>query len=132
MMERILVVEDNPVNLKLARVILQSAGYETEGAADATQAGAAIRHHAPHLILMDIGLPGKDGYAFTKELKSDPVTAPIPILVLTAYAMKTDRVRAFAAGCNGYLTKPLDRTLLLEQVRALLDDAERRPVVAPH
>jgi CheY-like chemotaxis protein len=125
MAERILIVEDNPVNMKLARVILQSAGYETESAEDAETAGAAIRGRAPDLIMMDIGLPGKDGYTLTKELKEDPATRAIPILVVTSYAMRSDRTKAFEAGCNGYLTKPVDRAQLLEQVRGLLDAAGR-------
>jgi CheY-like chemotaxis protein len=121
--ERILIVEDNPVNLKLAQVILQSAGYVTEGVRTADAANTAIRERTPQLIMMDIGLPGKDGFALTRELKSEASTSQIPILVVTSYAMKSDRSKAFEAGCDGYLTKPIDRIALLDEVRDLLDEA---------
>lgn len=126
MTKRILVVEDNPVNRRLRIAQLTSAGYEAEGVEDATGAEQAIRDRAPSLIVMDIGLPGKDGFTLTQELKSDPATNLIPILVLTSYAMLSDRVRAYAAGCDDYLTKPVNRGLLIERVQHLIDSAERR------
>ena len=125
MTSRILIVEDNMLSQKLRSVVLRSAGYSTEAAHDAREATRSIRQHAPDLIVMDIGLPGKDGYALTRELKADPVTAQIPILVITSYAMKSDRVRAYEAGCDGFLTKPVDRLAFLANVRALLDRADR-------
>ena len=119
-MARILIVEDNPVNLKLASVILESEGYVTEGAADAEEATEIITYQVPDLILMDLGLPGKDGYAFTRELRARAETSAVPILAVTSFAMKGDKTKAMEAGCNGHLTKPIDRQALLATVRDLL------------
>jgi two-component system, cell cycle response regulator DivK len=119
-MRRILIVEDNPTNLKLAAVVLSAAGYETRGAADADAAEASIAERVPDLILMDLGLPGKDGYQLTRELRDRPETATVPILAVTSFAMKGDRIKAMDAGCSGYLTKPINRQALLEEVGALL------------
>jgi CheY-like chemotaxis protein len=108
----ILIVDDNPTNLKLARVLLTTEGYEVRTAADAEDALAKLREAIPQLILMDIQLPGRDGLTLTRELKDAPETSSIVILALTSYAMKGDEARARAAGCDGYITKPIDtRTL---------------------
>jgi CheY-like chemotaxis protein len=120
-MSQILIVEDNPTNLKLASVMLTAAGYETQGAGDADQASEAIASRVPDLILMDLGLPGKDGYELTRELRQRPETRTVPILAVTSFAMKGDRIKAMDAGCSAYLTKPIERQALLEQVKALLD-----------
>jgi CheY-like chemotaxis protein len=121
MTPRILIVEDNPMNMKLSKFVLRGAGYETVGAEDAFQAARVIADEMPDLIIMDIGLPGKDGYQFTSELKSQASTRQIPILVLTSYAMPSDRAKAFTAGCDGFLTKPVTGVDLLEQVHSLLN-----------
>jgi CheY-like chemotaxis protein len=120
MMARILIVEDNPLNLKLATVILRSAGHATEGAADAEEAERAIARGVPDLILMDLGLPGRDGYVFTRELRQRSETRDVPILAVTSFAMKGDQTKALDAGCSAYLTKPIDRLQLLDRVRTLL------------
>jgi two-component system cell cycle response regulator DivK len=119
-MAHILIVEDNPLNLKLASVILRAEGHQTEGAIDATDAARAISVRVPDLILMDLGLPGKDGYEITRELRGQPETRNVPILAVTSFAMKGDRAKAMEAGCNGHLTKPIDRALLVSEVRRLL------------
>jgi CheY-like chemotaxis protein len=106
--ERILIVDDNPVNLKLVRVLLRVEGYETRTAADAEEALAVLREFRPRLILMDIQLPGMDGLTLTKRLKADPATRDIVVLALTAYAMKGDDRKALDAGCDGYVAKPVD------------------------
>ena len=110
--ERILIVDDHPTNLKLARVLLSAEGYEVTTAEDALQAMAVLKDFQPRLILMDIQLPGMDGLELTRKLKADPRTANVIILALTAYAMKGDDEKAAAAGCDGYISKPINtRTL---------------------
>lgn len=118
--EPLLVVDDHLVNLKLARVILEASGYEVRTAGDAEQALHLLAEFRPRLILMDLQLPGMDGLELTRRLKSDPVTADIPIVALTAYAMVGDAERAREAGCDDYITKPLERKLLLQTIERLL------------
>jgi CheY-like chemotaxis protein len=124
--ESILIVDDNAANLKLARVILASEGYEVRTAGDAEEALAAVRDDAPALILMDIQLPGMDGLEFTRRLKADPRTRGIAILALTAYAMKGDEERMLAAGCDGYVAKPIDRQRLIEQIAKMVTHSKSR------
>ncbi len=110
--EPVLVVDDNPINLKLVRVLLTVEGYDVYAAADAGEVMAVLGKVHPRLILMDLQLPGTDGIELTRRLKADPKTRDIAILAITAYAMKSDEVRALEAGCDGYVSKPIDtRTL---------------------
>ena len=110
--ERILVVDDNAVNQRLATLLLKRAGYEVRTAEDADGVFAVVPEFRPHLILMDIQLPGMDGLEITRRLKADPETRGIRIVALTAYAMKGDDEKSRAAGCDDYVTKPIDtRTL---------------------
>lgn len=106
--EAILIVDDNPVNLKLVQVLLSSQGYEVRSAGDAEEALAALREFTPRLILMDIQLPGMDGLELTRLLREDPAMRGVVILGLTAYAMKGDQEKVLAAGCDGYVAKPID------------------------
>jgi CheY-like chemotaxis protein len=124
--EPILIVDDNPANLKLARVLLASEGYEVRTATDAEEALAVLREFLPDLILMDIQLPGMDGLELTRRLKADSKTCDVAILALTAYAMKGDEERALAAGCDGYVAKPIDTKRLTAKVAALLLGANAR------
>jgi len=126
-MANVLVVEDNPQNLKLSTVILRAAGHTVVGAHSAEEAEAALARQLPDLILMDIALPGKDGYTLTRELRARPPTARIPILAVSSFAMPGDAERALEAGCSAYLTKPIRRAILLQQVDLLLA-APRAPV----
>lgn len=114
--EPILIVDDNPVNLKLARVLLEGAGYAVRTAADADSALGILKSWRPRLILMDIQLPGMDGLALTRKLKDDPETRDILIIALTAYAMKGDDAKALASGCAGYITKPLDTRTFADDI----------------
>jgi two-component system cell cycle response regulator DivK len=118
--EPILIVDDNPANLKLARVLLGAAGYEVRVAADAEEALALLASFRPRLILMDLQLPGMDGLTLTRRLKDDPATRQIAILALTAYAMKGDEQKALAAGCDGYVAKPIDTRTLPATIAATL------------
>jgi CheY-like chemotaxis protein len=104
----ILIVDDNTQNLKLARVVLANEGYDVHTASNAEDAIQLLRTLTPRLILMDIQLPGMDGLELTRRLKADPATRAVRVIALTAYAMKGDDEKAFAAGCDGYLTKPVD------------------------
>ncbi len=106
--ETVLIVDDNPVNLKLARVLLSSEGYAVRTAQDADEALVALGESRPRLILMDIQLPGMDGLELTQRLKADPATRDILIVAMTAYAMKGDYEKALSAGCDGYVPKPID------------------------
>jgi two-component system cell cycle response regulator DivK len=110
--ERILVVDDNEANLRLVQYLLTARGYLVQTATNAAEALAAIASERPRLILMDVQLPDVDGLALTTQLKADPATRGIVIIAVTAYAMKGDAERARAAGCDDYVTKPIDvRTL---------------------
>jgi CheY-like chemotaxis protein len=117
---KILVVDDNPVNLKLVADLLEFEGYEIVRAMDAEQAQDIIRRSPPALILMDIALPGMDGLTLTRKLKADESTQHIIIVALTAFAMKGDDQKALAAGCDGYITKPIDTRKLPGQVAEYL------------
>jgi CheY-like chemotaxis protein len=116
----ILVVDDNPTNLKLVADVLGFEGYSIQKATNAEQAQEAVRLSPPDLILMDIGLPDMDGLALTRKLKSNQVTSHITIVALTAFAMKGDQEKAIAAGCDGYIIKPIDTRAFPKQVAELL------------
>ncbi len=106
--ERILLVEDNPMNRRVSQFLLKAQGYIVDEARDAQEALGMLKARLPDLILMDLQLPGMDGYAATKLIKQDAATKDIPIVALTAYAMSGDAERAREAGCDGYITKPID------------------------
>jgi CheY-like chemotaxis protein len=110
--ERVLIVDDNPTNLKLVAYLVKANGYEVDTAGDADAALASIAAHRPRVILMDLQLPGVDGLELTRKLKNDPATRDIAIIAVTAYAMKGDQEKAFAAGCDDYVTKPIDTRAL--------------------
>lgn len=105
--EAILIVEDNLTNLKLAKLLLTAEGYDVRTAVDAEEVLKVLANFHPRLILMDLQLPGKSGLELTQELKMDPRLKDILIVALTAYAMKGDKEKAMAAGCDGYITKPI-------------------------
>ena len=116
MSARVLIVDDNPTNLKLVAYLVRANGYEVDTAGDAEAALATIAAHRPALILMDLQLPGIDGLELTRRLKSDPATRDIKIIAVTAYAMKGDEDKAREAGCDDYVTKPIDTRGLPEMI----------------
>ena len=124
----ILIVDDNPVNLKLARISLESEGYDVRTATDGEEAMVILREFRPRLILMDIQLPGVDGLELTRRLKADPATSDIIVVAVTAYAMKGDREKALSAGCDGYITKPIDPIQLPVQIGDYLGRLGDAPV----
>jgi two-component system, cell cycle response regulator DivK len=120
MIPTILVVEDNPMNLELVRDVLTSAKMKVVEARTAQEGLSAAAEIKPDLILLDIRLPGMDGYAMLERLKASAATASIPVVALTAQAMVGDREQALAAGFSEYIPKPIDTRTLAAQVHALL------------
>jgi CheY-like chemotaxis protein len=106
--ERILLVEDNLANRRMAEFLLRSRGMIVIEATTGAEAVELARSERPDLVIMDVQLPGMDGFAATRAIKADPITRHIPVVAMTAYAMSGDRERAMAAGCDGYITKPID------------------------
>jgi CheY-like chemotaxis protein len=129
--KRILIVEDNPLNMELVCVVLESHGYETWQARTGAEALERLGTGKPDLIVMDIQLPGLDGLTLTKRLKQEPATRDIPVLALTAHAMKGDRDRILGAGCSGYIQKPIDIKELTNQVARLLQEDAPPVCTAP-
>ncbi|GAC1308001.1 MAG: response regulator [Ktedonobacteraceae bacterium] len=123
--ESILVVDDNPVNLKLACALLRSNGYEVSTASNANEALAMLSREHPHLILMDIQLPDTDGLTLTRRLKADPATRDIVIVALTAYVMKGDEQKARQAGCDGYIPKPIETRTFIATMTHILEAARQ-------
>ena len=105
---KILLIEDNPLNMELATDLLEASGFEVISAHSGEAGIKLAREAQPDLILMDLSLPGMDGIEATKALKADPQTSAIPIVAVTAHAMKGDEQKALAVGCEGYITKPID------------------------
>jgi len=120
---RILLVEDNEANQLLTRSVLELDGFELEVAGSAAEARERLLAMTPDLILMDIQLPGQDGLSFTADLRSEPATAAIPVVALTAHAMRVHEEQAIAAGCAGYISKPINTRTFAEQVRTFLTRA---------
>ena len=120
-MKRVLVVEDNEMNMQLVEFLLEEGGYEIVKAASGEEAMAVSRSGEPvDLILMDIHLPGVDGLSVVQELKKDPRTSSIPILALTAHAMRGDKDRFLQAGCDGYISKPIDVKTFLASISSFI------------
>jgi two-component system, cell cycle response regulator DivK len=121
-MPRVLVVEDNPVNLELVMALLEEAGCQVLSADSAAAALQLVANERPDLILMDVQLPGMTGYEATRRLKADPATAAIPVIAITAHAMRGEEATARAAGCDAYLTKPLETQAFRELLRRFVGD----------
>jgi CheY-like chemotaxis protein len=127
----ILVVDDNPTNLKLASALLRAEGHTVVPATDAEEAEALLAERVPDLILMDIALPGMDGLELTRRIKADARLRHVPVIALTAFAMKGDDDRAREAGCDGYITKPIDTRAMPTLVRQALQQAAERSAWQP-
>ena len=117
---KIMVVEDHQLNLKLVTDLLEIEGFEAVPCEDAESAIGELEKGLPDMILMDVALPGMDGLELTRILKADPKTKDIVIVALTAFAMKGDREKAMAAGCNGYITKPIETRKFKDQIMQYL------------
>ena len=119
--ETILVVEDNALNLELISDILDAHGYRVQSATSGTDALKMVEDERPDLILMDIQLPGLDGLTITGIIKEKPENSDLPIIALTAHAMRGDEEKAREAGCDGYISKPIDTRAVPKTVRKYLD-----------
>ena len=129
--ELILIVDDNSLNRKLVRVILESEGYQVQTAVDAQDARRFLKATRPRMILMDFQMPGEDGITLTRELKSDPRTRDILILIVTSYDIKGEEDQARSAGCDDYITKPIDTRQLPELVAKYLQAPKRHNHLPP-
>jgi len=129
--ETVLIVDDAPVNLKLTDILLRKEGYKVHTAADAEEALKLLRGFRPDLMLVDIQMPGMDGLELTRRLKRNPLTRDIVVVALTACAMKEDEQKALAAGCSGFITKPIDTHTLGNRVRQHLDGRDAAPSAPP-
>lgn len=119
-MPRILLVDDSPTETFTVKGILEKAGFEVITAGDAEQGMRAAREQQPGLVLMDVVMPGLNGFQATRQLSRDPLTSAIPVVMLTTKSQETDRVWGVRQGARGYLTKPVDEHLLLDTIRNLL------------
>lgn len=124
MAKTVLIVEDNDLNMKLFNDLLRANGYETLLTKDGREAVDIARRHHPDLILMDIQLPEVSGLEITRQMKQDAELAPIPVIAVTAFAMKGDEEKIREGGCEGYIAKPISVTNFLQTVARFLDQAE--------
>lgn len=118
--KRALIVDDNLLNLELLRFVLEAAGWEVRTAGDSVEARAALAEQLPDVVLMDLGLPGVSGLNLTRQLRSEAATASLPIVAVTAAAMKGDEAKAIEAGCDGYIAKPIDTRTFVSDMEAVL------------
>jgi two-component system, cell cycle response regulator DivK len=131
MNKKVLYIEDNEQNLYLITYILEKNGYEVIAARDGQQGIEAASRIQPALILLDIQLPGMDGYTVARRLRESPVLASIPIIAVTSYAMVGDRERSLEAGCTGYIEKPINPETFLSQIEAHLGERRSSGGIAP-
>jgi two-component system cell cycle response regulator DivK len=117
----ILIVDDTPANLRLAEFLLTRAGFAVVTAADATETWAQLDAATPALVLMDLQLPGVDGFTLTGQIRQRPDLARLPIVAMTAYAMAGDETRVREAGCDGYISKPIDVKTFLTSIEQYID-----------
>ncbi len=118
-MSKVLVAEDNAVNLELLREILEANQYQVVEAGDGREALARIEENQPDLVLLDINMPVLDGFAAIRQIRTQPRYSRLPVIAVTAYAMKDDREKILAAGFNGYVSKPIDSATLLRELHRL-------------
>jgi len=128
--DSVLVVEDTPVNLKVVKILLSRHGFDVRTASTAEEALEVLRQFRPELILTDVQLPGMSGLDLTRKLKSDPATRDIMVLALTAFAMRGDEKKAYEAGCDGYITKPIDTRTFPTLIRHYLEHGQEAPTPA--
>ena len=119
-MTKILIAEDNPVNRELLRELLEMEGYEVFEACDGLEALAKVNKVRPNLLVLDLGMPGLDGFGVIREIRANPRLAGLPVLAATAYAMRGDREKVLEAGFDGYVSKPINPATLKDEIRRLM------------
>jgi two-component system cell cycle response regulator DivK len=122
---RVLVVDDHPINTELCVFLLQEEGFDIRTATDADEALGILREFAPDVMLIDLRLPGMDGLSLTEMLRGDPANDGLCIIVVTSYAMRSDEEKAYIAGCNGYLRKPISTREFGSYVRRCLNESQQ-------
>jgi two-component system, cell cycle response regulator DivK len=130
-MNNVLVAEDNPVNRELLRELLETHGYNVTEACDGQDALQMIAKCPPDLLLLDLGMPVLDGFGVIRKIRDNPHWAALPVLAVTAYAMNGDRDRIISSGFDGYLPKPINSVLLLQEVTRLLTKTDDRESDSP-
>jgi CheY-like chemotaxis protein len=126
--KKILIIDDNATNLKLMSVLLLGEGYKVSTAVDAAHAFTSVEQDRPDLILTDVQLPDMNGLELTRRLKAAPATATIPVVAITAYAMSGDEEKALEAGCDAYVSKPIDTRKLPSLVHSMFDPSAEKPL----
>jgi CheY-like chemotaxis protein len=117
---KILIAEDNPVNRELLRELLEMEGYEVFEACDGLEALARVNEVRPDLLVLDLGMPGLDGFGVIREIRANPGLSGLPVLAATAYAMRGDREKVLEAGFDGYVSKPINPSTLKDEIRRLM------------
>ncbi len=125
-MIKVLIAEDNAINRELLREVLEARGYGVDEACDGQAALQMIEQARPDILLLDIGMPVLDGYDVVRRVRENPRLATLPVLAVTAYAMQGDRERILSSGFDGYLSKPVDAVLLVEELNRLLSKGDGR------
>ncbi len=121
----ILLIEDTPMNMKLARLVLEGAGFTVDGATNAHEALSAVADRDYDAIVLDVRLPDMEGLELVRRLRAQPATKNVPIVAVSAWALPEDSERALAAGCDGYITKPIDVGRFADQVREYIVDSRK-------
>lgn len=120
-MTKVLIAEDNPVNRELLRELLEARGYDVDEACDGEESLEMVKRTRPNILLLDLSMPNLDGFEVIRKIRENPQLADLPVMAVTAYAMRGDRERVLDAGFDGYLSKPINAVSLAEELERLLD-----------
>jgi two-component system cell cycle response regulator DivK len=129
-MTKVLIAEDNPVNRELLRELLEGRGYEVEEACDGEEALEMVGRARPNILLLDLGMPKLDGFGVVRKIRENPLLNDLPVMAVTAYAMRGDREKALESGFDGYLSKPINAASLAEELERLLGKPGARRIAS--